>query len=104
MKTKSSATKLTVEEVKHVAKLANLELSDEEDVHYQKQLSDILELVAKLQKIETINIPQTSQVTGEENVFREDEIDETRILTKDQALSNAARTKNGFFVVPKVLD
>lgn len=94
--------KLTVDEVKHVAKLANLPLSDEEIILFIIQLSAILDFVSKLQKIDTNDVGETSQVTGLENVFREDEIDNERLLTQEEALANAKETHNGFFKVPKI--
>lgn len=94
--------KLTIDEVKHVAKLANLPLSDEEIILFIIQLSAILAFVSKLQKIDTKNVKETSQVTGLENVFREDEIDNERLLTQEEALANAKETHNGFFKVPKI--
>lgn len=98
----SKKTKLTIDEVKHVAKLANLPLSDEEIILFIVQLSAILDFVSKLQKIDTKNIKETSQITGLENVFRADEIDTLRLLTQEDALANAKETHNGYFKVPKI--
>lgn len=94
--------KLTIDEVKHVAKLANLPLSDEEIALFLVQLSAILDLVSKLQKVNTKGVKETSQVTGLENIFREDEIDNERLLAQEEALVNAKETQNGFFKVPKI--
>ena len=93
---------ISVALIKHVAKLANLPLSDEEIALFLVQLSAILDFVGKLQKIDTKGIKETSQVTGLENVFREDEIDASRILSQEDALANAKETHNGFFKVPKL--
>lgn len=95
--------KLTIAEVKHVAKLANLTFSDEEAEIYRGQLSGVLDIVDELQQIDTAKINPTSQVTGLVNVFREDEVDPTRTFTQEEALRNAKKTHNGFFVVPKIL-
>lgn len=81
-----------------IAKLANIPLKNDEEELFSQQLTSILDLVSKLQKIETKNVIPTSQVTGLINIFREDEIDESRILTQEQALSNAKKTYNGYFV------
>lgn len=94
--------KLTIDEVKHVAKLANLPLSEDELALFLAQLSAILEFVGKLQKIDTKGVKETSQVTGLENVFREDEIDAERMFSQEEALANAKETHNGFFKVPKI--
>lgn len=95
-------SKLTKDDVIHVAKLASLPLTDEELTLFLVQLSAILDFVAKLQKIDTKGVKETSQVTGLVNVFREDEIDNERLLTQDEALANARETHNGFFKVPKI--
>ena len=97
-------TKLTIEEVKHVAKLANLPLTDGELTKIQPQLDAILDLVNKIQELPTESTPVTAQVTGLESVMREDEIDVTRMLTQEQALFGAKRKYNGFFVAPNVFD
>jgi aspartyl/glutamyl-tRNA(Asn/Gln) amidotransferase C subunit len=49
-------------------------------------------------------VKPASQVTGLENVFREDEVNEKDTLTQDQALSNAPRKYSGFFVVDQILE
>lgn len=94
--------KLTIEEVKHIAKLANLTLSEEEIGKYSDQLSQIVDLISRLVEVVTTNIKETSQVTGLSNVFREDEVDVTRTLTQEQALSNAKRSDKGYFVVDSI--
>lgn len=81
-----------------IAKLANIPLKNDEEKLFSQQLTSILDLVSKLQKIETRNITPTFQVTGLINVLRDDEIDKNRILTQKQALSNAKKTHDGYFV------
>lgn len=93
--------KLTKEKVKHIGKLANIELTPEEIKTFQKQLSEILDYVNKLQELNTSNIEPTSQVTGLQNVFREDKVEKS--LTQKQALSNAKKTYKGFFVTKRVI-
>ncbi len=78
-----------------LATLANLPVSDID-------ITPILDLVSKLKTISTDNIQPTSQVTGQTNVFRDDKIDTDRVLTQEEALSNAKKTKNGYFVVPNI--
>lgn len=85
-----------------IANLAKLPISEPDLTRLQKQLAAILDFVSKLQEINTLEVAPTSQVTGLVNVMREDEIDTTRMLTQDQALSNAPDTHNGFFKVPFV--
>jgi len=89
-------------DVSHVAKLANLPLSDEEKKKFEKQLSETLDYVAQLEEIDTKGVEPTSQVTGLENVTREDEV--TPSLSQKEALKNAKSTHNGFFKVKAILD
>ena len=59
-------------DVKHTAKLANLIISEAELSKFEKQLSEVLEYIKKLDEVETKNTIPTSQVTGLENVYRQD--------------------------------
>ena len=89
-------------DVGHVARLANLTLSKREQDKFGKQLSEILSYVEKLKEIDTKNVETTSQVTGLENVTREDEA--TPPLSQEEVLSNTKSRHNGFFRVKAILD
>ncbi|HCI03323.1 MAG: Asp-tRNA(Asn)/Glu-tRNA(Gln) amidotransferase subunit GatC [Candidatus Peribacteraceae bacterium] len=65
---------LSSDDVRHIAKLARLNLSDEEVEKFTKELSSILEYVDQLQEVDTKNVVPTAQVTGLHNSFRADEI------------------------------
>ena len=93
--------KLTKDEVNHIAKLANLKISPEETRLFQKQLSETLSYINKLNKLDTKNVKPTNQVTGLENVFREDEV--LPSLTQKEALSNAKKTYKGYFVTKRII-
>lgn len=93
---------LTSVDIQHIAKLANLFIDTGETQLFTSQLSAILNFVSKLQKIPTRNIEPTSQITGLQNIYREDENDRSRILTQEQALANAKVRYNGFFVVAAI--
>ncbi len=67
-------------DVKHVAKLANLSLSDDLAKKLQKDLDATVNLVDELAKLDLNGVEPTSQVTGLTNVTREDKIDKSRIL------------------------
>lgn len=88
-------------DVTHIAKLANLPLNPEEKEKFEKQLSETLGYVNKLNSVDTKNVEPTSQVTGLENVTRED--DAKPSLTQEQALSNTKSKSNGFFKVKAIL-
>lgn len=87
--------------IKHVAKLANLLLSNEEEKKFEKQLSNIITYVEKLNSVNVTNIKITSQITGLENVTREDRIEPS--IPQKKALSNAKSKYKGFFKVKRIL-
>ena len=89
-------------DLKHVAKLANLKLEESQLPKFGKQLEEILTYVDKLGHVDTKGIEITSQVTGLENVTREDK--SAPSLTQKETLSGTSQTHNGFFKVPAILD
>jgi aspartyl-tRNA(Asn)/glutamyl-tRNA(Gln) amidotransferase subunit C len=93
---------LTLSDVQHVAKLANLPLTDKQLKTFQTQLSDIINYVNQLQEVGTTGVELTSQATGLTNVLREDKV--TKSLTQAQALSNAPKTQNDYIQVPGILN
>lgn len=95
--------KLSVDEVKHIAKLSKLNLTSSEITKFQKQLSKIIDYISELSEVDTSNIEPTSQTTGLENVFRSDETKPVS-FTQEEALSGTDNTKNGYFVVDQILD
>ena len=88
--------------VPHIAKLANLTIKPEEIAKFEKQLSEVLEYVKKLDEVDVTNVEPTSQVTGLENVLRDDITGES--LSQEEATSNAKATHNGLFQVKGILD
>lgn len=91
-------------DVRHVAKLANLSIPESRIKKIEKQLSSILDHINKLQKINTTKVPETSQITGLENVTREDVANSERTFSQDEALSNTKSSQNGLFKVKGVLN
>lgn len=89
-------------DVKHVAKLANLPITDEEEKKFETQLGETLSYIEMLQEVDTKDVKITNQVTGLENVFREDEVKPS--LSQDEALKNSPATQNGFFKVAAILE
>lgn len=77
---------LSLEEVRHIAKLARLTLSAEEEVAMQKELSSILTYVDQLKEVDTSKVEATAQVTGSVNAFREDVVIEKE-STPDELLA-----------------
>lgn len=89
-------------DVSHVAKLANLPLTEEEKKKFETQLTETLDYVNQLEEIDTKNVEPTSQVTGLENVTREDVV--TPSMSQEEALKNAKSTYKGFFKVPAIME
>ncbi len=85
---------------KAIAKLANLQLNQTDLLYVDNQLTVSLDYLQSIQKLPTKNVEPTSQVTGLENVFREDVIEPS--LSQEEALKNAPRTHNGYIVVDAV--
>lgn len=83
--------------ISHIAKLANLSLLLNEKTKLEKQLEDTIDYVNELNNVDTKNVEATSQVTGLENVTREDRAKPS--LSQDEALSNVKSKHNGFFKV-----
>jgi aspartyl-tRNA(Asn)/glutamyl-tRNA(Gln) amidotransferase subunit C len=93
---------LTLEQVEHIANLARLELSPVEKVRFSRQLSDILDYVARLQELNTTHIPPTSSVVPAVTVLRPDQ--SRPGLNLETLLRNAPDTDSGQFRVPPVLE
>jgi len=89
-------------DVRYVAQLARLNLSDAEIEKFQTQLSQVLNYVEKLKQVDVSHVEPTAHTSPVFNVFREDA--ERDWFTPTQALSNAPRQANGLFVVTKVVE
>ncbi len=68
--------KLSKAEVEKIAKLSRLELTESEKDKFADQMSAVLDYVGKLEKVNTDNVEMTAQVTGLENVYREDKAEQ----------------------------
>lgn len=93
---------LSPQEVEHIAKLARLELTDEQKARYREQLEAILEHVAKLQELDTQDVPPTASVSVGQMPLREDE--PRPGLSKGELLKNAPKQDDGQFQIPPVFD
>jgi len=94
--------KLSREEVQHIAGLARLALSDEEQALYQGQLSAILEHFARLQELDTEAISPTATTLPLRNVMRADE--PRPPFSREGILANAPAIEKGCFKVPAALE
>ena len=94
--------KLSREEIKHIALLARLGLSEEEMERFRGQLSNILENFEVLKQVDTSDVPPTAYPISLENVVREDEAAPS--FTQSEILANAPRQEEGCFRVRAVLE
>jgi len=94
--------KLTREDVLKLARLARLELSDDEIERYRAELSDILQYVEQLQNVDVDDLQPTNQVTGLTNVMRPDEIEDYGYLP-EALLENVPHVKDHQIQVKRVL-
>ncbi len=95
-------TQLTLKEVEHVALLARLELTPEEKLKLTVDLNVILGHFERLQELETADVAPTSHAIPMQNVFREDEVRPS--LPRESFLAAAPDSRDGFFVVPRVVE
>jgi aspartyl-tRNA(Asn)/glutamyl-tRNA(Gln) amidotransferase subunit C len=89
-------------DVAHVAKLARLNLTEEETKLFQAQLGRVLEYAEKLREPDTSHVEAAAHAVPIFNVFRDDE--PRAGLTAGEALGNAPRQADGLFIVTKVVE
>ena len=89
------------EEILHIAKLACLNIKEDEIEEYRKNLQDILNFADVVNSVNTENISETIGSTNNINVFREDEVKEFK--EKELLLQNAPAEQNDMFNIPKVI-
>ena len=94
--------RIDAEQVRKVAKLARLELTDAEEQEFTGQLGAILGYVDKLNELETTDVEPLAHCLPITNVLRKDEVRES--LGTEQVLANAPQRDGSFFKVPKILD
>lgn len=95
-------TAISRDDVLHLAQLSNLQLGDDEIDALQHNLGDILGYVAQLGELDTTGVEPTYQVTGLENVWRDDAV-QVGEADREQLLALAPAAQNNQVKVPKVL-
>jgi aspartyl-tRNA(Asn)/glutamyl-tRNA(Gln) amidotransferase subunit C len=95
-------TTLTRDDVRKIAHLARLELTEDEVDLYQKRLTAVLDYVATLDELDLEGIPPTTHAVAQVNILRDDKISST--MSQAQALANAAQTQDGQFAIQAVLE
>ena len=90
--------------VSHIAKLANIPVSKEEEKSLETAFQDTIKVIDQLKDIDVKDVEPTFQVTGLTNVLREDVVNQEKMCTQKQALANAKTQYQGFFVVDQVIE
>jgi aspartyl-tRNA(Asn)/glutamyl-tRNA(Gln) amidotransferase subunit C len=93
---------LTMDDVRKVALLARLRLSEDELTLMQQQLSSILDYMQMLQEVDVSGVPTTAQVTDVVNIVRPDQVRPS--LPVDSVLENAPQHTEGYFKVKPVFE
>lgn len=94
---------LTTEDILHIAKLANLTLTDEEIEKFRSQLSETITYVENLNELDTSTVSTAAQLTVEVNTYFEDGKENKRVLSQEDALANAKAHNKKYFVVKRIM-
>ena len=94
----------TKDDVTHIANLANIPVTTSEKQKLADGFTATMNVVDQLFSADVQFVEPTHQVTGLENILRVDEVDIEHQVTQDQALVNAPRTYNGYFVTDQVIE
>lgn len=95
-------SRISKDEVKHVANLARLAITEEEAETFQKQLDAIISFAEQLNELDTEGVEPTSHVLDIKNVLREDV--PTRGLPVEEVLRNAPEHEDGQIKVPSIIE
>ncbi len=95
-------TQISADDVRHLAQLSSLQLSDDEIGNLKNDIANILEYVELLTELDTENVTPTYQVTDLENVWRDDVVENSDV-SREQLLALAPDEHNNQIKVPKVL-
>ena len=105
MISKEQTPRISTEQVDHIAKLARIKLTEKEEEKFANDLSSILDYIDKLNKVDTENIKPIQQITGLDNITRNDvEARSQKPETRNKILNEAPDRKDNYFKVPKILE
>ena len=91
--------------VTKVAQLANLEIEPAREAEFLTAFAETVAIIDQLQQVDVAGVEPTTRLSSETNRWRRDDIDEERVFTQAEALSNAGtETYQGYFVVERVID
>ncbi len=92
------------QQIEHIAKLARIELTEEERGKFTTDLSSILDYVDKLNQVDTSRAESIKQITGLENITREDESKKYDKAIREKLLKEIPKRKKDYIQVPKILE
>lgn len=95
-------TELTRDDVLKLARLARLDITEEEIEAYRKELSAILEYVAQLDNVDVTGLEPTTQVTGLRNVMRDDQVKDYGV-SHEELLRLAPKSQDGHIKVNRMI-
>ena len=95
-------TRITLEQVRHVARLARLELSNSEEERLRSDMDEMLAYVDKLNELDTTGVPPTAQVGEAGTPMRDDDV--TNAPDVEEMLANAPSRERDYFKVPKIIE
>ncbi|MDO8512720.1 MAG: Asp-tRNA(Asn)/Glu-tRNA(Gln) amidotransferase subunit GatC [bacterium] len=87
--------------VPHLADLARIELTAEEQVRYERDITEIIEFVGKIANVKVSSQPLTTTISGVSQVMRADQVEQSDLA--DSLLAQAPKTRNRLVLVPKIL-
>lgn len=93
---------ISLDEVRHVARLARLNLQEEELITFQNELNDLIHHFEDISGLDTSNLTAKPHAVSLNNVWAEDQ--ERPGLTREQALANAPVQRAGLFIVPTIIE
>ena len=88
--------------VQHLAHLSRLDFDDDSKEKMKFDFEKMLDFVAKLEEVDTVNVEPLSYMSSELNVLRDDKVEQ--VLTQEQALQNAPVNDTDYIRIPKVID
>tara|TARA_Y100001936_G_C15858107_1_gene550958 strand:+ start:71 stop:367 length:297 start_codon:yes stop_codon:yes gene_type:complete len=97
-----SDKKITIEEVKHIAKLSKLNIPDNELNYYLEEMDKMINHFNIISKVDTSDVEPMTHVNNTSNVFRKDKL-KNSLNTKD-AIENSTKTFGNYIKIPKIID
>ena len=93
---------ITIDEVKHIAKLSKLDIPDDQLDYYASEMDKILEYFKTISKVDTSNVDPLTHITDKYNVVREDATD--KCIENKEFIDNCPESFGNYIKVPKILD